>query len=438
MKIWPRAAKLAVPASAIVAAALFIAFALARVPVTASVVIPEVGSYGQPRFGVDPTWPKELPNNWIVGQVGGLSVDKENDIWVYQRPYSDTSDELDAAQSPQAAICCYPAPPVLEFDTNGNLLNAWGPIENITCCAPGTTVPGRNPNNPEPTNYNYVKGEHGIFADDAGYVWITGNASGDRQILKFTRNGTFVMQIGTPGTTCSNLDTVDVCKAAMFYVDVPNNELYVADGYGNNRIVVFNATTGKFKRAWGAFGVTATSGAVTTGFGVIPPLQATYPPFTYTAGHPSYHFANPVHCVTKDPVTGYIWVCDRVNDRIQVFTPAGAYIGQCYFAQSTLGPGSTWDTKFYPRGSNRVMLSADGTNNIVRAYLPIPSQTTGTTTPSSACPLVGGFGHNGRNAGYFHWVHVADVDAYGNYYEGEVDTGKRVQKFTPTTGGRQF
>jgi len=399
-------------------------------PVSASgTLIPEVGSFGTPRFAVDPTWPKELPNNWIIGQVGGLSVDKTDHIWVYQRPESDTSDELWAAQSPQAAGCCLPAPPVLEFNAAGDLVNAWGPIENITCCAPGTTVPGRDPNDPMPTNYNYVQVEHGIFADDQGYVWISGNGAADRQILKFTRTGTFVMQIGTPGTTCNNLDTVNVCKAAQFYVDTVHNEIYVADGYGNNRIAVFNTNTGKFKRAWGAFGVTATTGAMTTGFGAIPPLQATYPSYTYSAGKPTFHFLNPNHCVTRDPHTGLIWVCDRVNDRLQVFTPSGAYVGQCYFLQGTLGPGSVWDLKFWPRGDGDLIELTDGTNQLIRFFRPIPSRTTGTTTPVSACPIVGGFGHNGRNAGYFHWVHVGDVDSHGSLYLGEVDTGKRVQKF---------
>jgi len=397
----------------------------------AAISYPPPSSYGAPRFQVDPTWPKQLPNNWIIGQVGGLSVDKINHIWVYQRPESDTADELWAAQSPPVAICCLPAPPVLEFNEAGDLINAWGPVENITCCAAGTTDPGANPNNPEPTDYNYVKVEHGIYADDSGYVWITGNGAGDRQILKFTRTGQFVMQIGTPGTTCSNLDTLDICKGAQFYVDTPDNELYVADGYGNNRVVVFNATTGKFKRAWGAFGVTATKGAMTTGYGAIPPLQATYPAYTYTAGNPSSHFLNPVHCITKDPRTHFIWVCDRVDDRIQVFKTDGTYIGQCYFAQGTLSPGSTWDVKFYPRGTDTFAILMDGTNQIVRTFLPYPSRTTGTTTPNSACPITGGFGHNGRNAGFFHWNHVSDVDSMGDIFEGEVDTGKRVQKFVP-------
>jgi len=389
------------------------------------------GSAGFPRFAIEPRWPHELPNNWIIGQVGGLSVDKWDHIWVYQRPESDTADELWAAQSPQVAGCCIPAPPVLEFNREGDLVNAWGPVQNITFGAPGTTVPGRNPNDPKPTSYNYVQVEHGIFADDQGFVWITGNGAMDRQILKFTRDGQFVMQIGTPGATCSNLDQVNICKGAQFYVDTPANEVYVADGYGNHRVVVFNARTGAFKRAWGAFGVTATTGAVTTGFGTLPPLQATYPATTYTPGHPSPYFNNPVHCITKDPVTGYIWVCDRVNDRLQVFKSTGAYVGQCYFAQATLGPGSVWDLKFWPRGTNKVLMMTDGTNQVVREFLPQPSATSGLTTPITACPLIGQFGHNGRNAGFFHWVHVADIDSRGNYYEGEVDTGKRVQKFIP-------
>ncbi len=389
------------------------------------------GSLGSPRFGVDPQWPHELPNNWIIGQVGGLSVDKWNNIWVYQRPESDTADELWAAQSPQVAGCCIAAPPVLEFNASGDLVNAWGPIEGITNSAPGTTVPGRNPNDPEPTNYQYVKVEHGIFADNSGFVWITGNGTGDTQILKFTRQGQFVMQIGHANATCSDLDQLDICKGAQFYVDTPANELYVADGYGNHRVVVFNATTGKFKRAWGAFGVTATAGATTTGYGVIPPLQATYPATTYTPGNASSYFNNPVHCITKDPVTGFIWVCDRVNDRLQVFKPTGAYVGQCYFAQSTLNPGSVWDLKFWPKGTDRVILMTDGTNQVVREILPKPDPSSGKTTSSKYCPLVGQFGHGGRNAGFFHWVHVADIDSNGNYYEGEVDTGKRVQKFVP-------
>ena len=273
------------------AAILFVA-GMARATAAPGVYLAP-GSAGSPHFGVDARWPHELPNNWIIGQVGGLSVDKANNIWVYQRPESDTADELDAAQSPQVAGCCLPAPPVLEFNAQGDLVNAWGPIQNITCCAPGTTVPGTNPNGPAPTTYDWIKVEHGIYADDKGFVWLTGNGTGDRQILKFTRDGTFVMQIGTPGTTCSNLDTMNICKGAQFYVDTPANEVYVADGYGNHRGAVFNANNGKFNRAWGAFGATATTGATTTGYGVIPPLAATYPAYTYTPGHPSSYFNNP-------------------------------------------------------------------------------------------------------------------------------------------------
>jgi hypothetical protein len=393
------------------------------------------GSVGSPRFAIDPQWPLELPNNWIIGQVGGLSVDKSDNIWVYQRPGTDTTDELDAAQTPQVAGCCLPAPPVMEFNSKGVLLTAWGPIRGAPC----PTAAG--PCNSGPTTgYSWFAngGEHGIFATDDGFVWLAGNGGGDSQALKFTRNGTFVLQIGSEGQACpNNLATTYICHSSQFYVDTPNNEVYISDGYSNNRVAVFNATTAAFKRAWGAFGVTATTGFASTGYGVIPPLAASYAPVPpYTAGNPSSYFRNPVHCVTRDPNTGYIWVCDRVNDRAQVFTTAGKYVGQCYFATSTLGPGSVWDMKFWPKrgGKNEVILSTDGTNQIVREFLPKPDPSSGTTTGSQYCRVTGQFGHSGRNAGFFHWVHVADVDSNGNYYEGEVDTGKRIQKFVPIGG----
>ena len=378
------------------------------------------GSVGSPRFAVDPQWPLELPNNWVIGQVGGLSVDKSDNIWVLQRPSTDTVDELYAAQTPQVAGCCFPAPPVLEFNAKGQLLQAWGPIEGAPCPSCNSTPP---------SSYQYVKTEHGLFATDDGYVWLTGNGTPDTQALKFKRDGTFVLQIGHAGQACNNLDHVNICKSAMFYVDTPKNEVYLSDGYGNNRVVVFNATTGAFIRAWGAFGATASGGP----YG---PLLATYTTPAYTPGNPTTWFRNPVHCITRDPNTGYIWVCDRTNDRLQVFTPAGTYVGQCYVATSTLGAGSVWDLKFWPKkgGKNEVILSTDGTNQIVREFLPKPDPGIGTTSGAQYCPMTGQFGHAGRNAGFFHWVHVADIDSNGNYYEGEVDTGKRVQKFVPIGG----
>src|SRR6185312_12397141 len=127
-----------------------------------------------PTFAVDASWPKPLPNNWIMGQVGGISTDAQGHIWVFQRPRSLTDDEKAASLNPPRTKCCVPAPPVLEFDTEGNLLRSWG--------GPGE-------------GYQWFGNEHGIEVDDRGFVWLTGNAAEDSQILKFTQDGKFVLQI---------------------------------------------------------------------------------------------------------------------------------------------------------------------------------------------------------------------------------------------------
>ncbi len=352
----------------------------------ANALVPEPSSFGPVKFAVDARWPKLLPNNWIIGQVGGMYVDKANHIWVLHRPGTITADEAGLAQIPPIAICCIPAPPVLEFDEDGNLLNAWG--------GPST-------------GFNWPTSEHGIFVDDNGFVWIGGNGATDRMILKFTQTGGFVMQIGTPGATHSNADTQNLGQPADMYVDTPANEVYVADGYGNNRIIVFNATTGAFKRLWGAYGLTP------------PP---TIPAVTYDPGKPpSRNFSNPVHCVILGKVDGLVYVCDRPNDRVQVFTKAGVFVKEFIYVPATRGPGSEWDLRFYPLGLETYLMHDDGTNMVYRL-----------TNPQTGA-IVGQFGHNGRNAGYFHWNHKFGVDSMGNLFTGEVDTGKRIQKLVPAS-----
>lgn len=447
------------------------------------------GSIGSPRFAVNARWPLVLPNNWVIGQVGGLSVDKSDNIWVYQRPGSDTADEVGAAQAPPSEGCCFPAPPVLEFNARGVLINAWGPIEGtVAACKNALVLSGfgvtcndttkASTNGNPPGGYSWFAGggEHGINATDDGFVWVGGNGGTDSQVLKFDRLGNFKLRIGGEDVPAgafhcpNNLATTYVCHVSQFYVDVPNQEVYLSDGYSNNRVSVWNATTGAFKRAWGAFGATANGvgctgvgcgGVSTTGYGALGPLLATYAPIpAYCGGspdsacpgnpNPSSYFRNPVHCINRDPNTGYIWACDRSNNRIQVFTPGkgtvgtagyvqATYVGQCYFAQATIGnSGSIWDIKFWPKkgGKDEVAFAIDGSNEFVREFLPKPDPSSGTSSNQSKyCPLTGQFGHAGRNAGFFHWGHVGDFDSQGNYYTGEVDTGKRVQKFVPLGGG---
>jgi len=333
-----------------------------------------------PKFQVDPSWPKTLPNNWIMGQASGVAVDAQDHIWVIQRPRSLTDDEKAASFDPPRAKCCKPAPPVMEFDQEGNLLRAWG-------------GPGQG--------YDWFENEHGINIDYKGFVWLGGNGNTDGQVLKFTQDGKFVMQIGKPGAKLDSNDTTKLGRPADTEVDPVTNEVYIADGYGNHRVIVFDADTGAYKRHWGAYGK--------------PPSDAKEPPYN-PAGPTPQQFANPVHCV-KIAKDGLIYICDRSNDRIQVFRKDGTFVKEFFVAKETPGQGSMWDLDFWPDAKQTFLMNADGVNNEVRTLV----RETG--------EVVGAFGRNGRNAGEFHWIHNLAVDSKGNIYTTEVDTGKRAQKF---------
>jgi DNA-binding beta-propeller fold protein YncE len=337
-----------------------------------------------PTFAVDASWPKPLPNNWILGQVGGITVDWQGHVWVIHRPRSLTDDEKGATLTPPRSRCCVSAPPVLEFDADGNLLRSWG--------GPGE-------------GYEWVGREHGIEVDEKGFVWIGGNADNDNAILKFTLDGKFVMQIGKIAPSKGSNDTTQLGKPAETAIDKEANEIYVADGYGNHRIIVFDATTGAYKRHWGAYGK--------------PPSDDKQPPYDPKAPAPQ-QFANPVHCV-KIANDGMVYVCDRMNNRIQVFKKDGTFVKEWFFEKNTLGNGAVWDIAIWPDPKQTYLLSADGENNEVRVL------------KREDGSVVGGFGRSGRNAGQFHWIHAMAVDPKGNVYTAEVDTGKRIQKFRLTS-----
>jgi len=362
--------------------ALLLALALPVAPgmaqtAAASGAAPTVAA---PRYQVDPFWPKSLPNNWGIGQAAGVAVDSRDHVWVIHRPRSMTEDERGAALTPPRSECCIPAPSVLEFDTDGNLLQAWG-------------GPGHHPAWPE--------NEHGIQVDPQGNVWIGGNGANDHVLLKFTRDGRFLMQIGRHRETGGSNDTERLGRPADIEVDAENGDLYVADGYLNRRIIVFDAA-GKYLRHWGAYGRR-------------PPPDDPLP--AYVRGQPPAEtFRNPVHCV-RIARDGLVYVCDRTNDRIQVFRRDGSFVREVFVATDTLGSGSVWDIEFLPDATQSVLFAADGTNNLIRLFARAPME------------VIGRFGRNGRNAGEFHWVHNMAVDSRGNVYTTEVDTGKRAQRF---------
>src|ERR1700731_3966894 len=286
-----------------------------------------------PTFRVDPYWPKPLPNNWILGQVGGMAIDAQDNIWVFQRPRSLTDDEKGAALTPPRSKCCVPAPSVLVFNQAGDVVKSWG--------GPGDNL-----------GYDWPLQEHAILVDNKGFVWLSGNGKGDSMVLKFTTDGKFVKQLGKRGPLTSSTDLSQFGQVASLELDAKANEIYAADGYGNHRVAVLDADTGEIKRIWGAYGK--------------PPTDDDLP--AYNPDSPQ--FANPVHCIalTKDGL---------------------------------------------------VFVLIDGPNNVLE------------TVRRSDGAVVRTFGRPGRETGEFHWVHVGKFDSRGNFYTGEVDTGKGLQKWVP-------
>ena len=313
-----------------------------------------------PRFEVDPLWPKPLPNHWILGQTIGVSVDAQDHVWIIHRAGSLEPGEVHATTNPPTAQCCAPAPPILEFDMEGNLIGHFG-------------GPGQG--------YDWPESNHGITVDYKGNVWIGGNGRGtppggrgagrgqrgiagsnvlnesqtggiqgyfnDAMILKFTQDGTFLMQIGKPGQSKGSNDTENLRLPAKTFIDKVANEVYVSDGYGNHRVIVYDADTGKYKRHWGAYGHR--------------PEDVDLGRYNPSAPPPQ-QFRNPVHCAEMS-VDRLLYVCDRVNDRIQVFKPDGTYVKEMFINKDTLGSGSVWDIAFSKDAQQKYIYLADGEND---------------------------------------------------------------------------
>ena len=358
---------------------------LAALRIGATVLENRVAAQGRggvqaPMFQVDPLWPKPLPNHWLIGSTIGVSVDARDHVWIVHRPDTLQPKEVSAAAKPPAASCCSPAPPVLEFDAEGNLIGHWG--------GPG---PG----------YEWPQSNHGITADYKGNVWIGGNGRTDAQILKFTAGGKFLLQIGHQGKSGGSNDVANLKGAAKIFVDPATNEAYVADGYGNKRVIVFDADTGQYKRHWGAYGNKPDD----TDLGKYNPDAP-----------PARQFRSPVHCaeLSKD---GLLYVCDRPNDRLQVFKKDGAFVKEVFVAKKTLGDGSVWDIAFSKDPQQKYIYLADGSNEKVYIIL------------RETLEILTSFGDGGRQPGQFYAVHSIASDSKGNIYTTETYEGKRLQKF---------
>jgi hypothetical protein len=334
-----------------------------------------------PRFEVDPLWPKPLPNHWVLGNVIGVGVDDRDHVFIVHRNDTfDSTAEIGAVAMPKLSECCVPAPPVLEFDPAGNLVASWGGP------ASGYTWPSSN---------------HGISIDNKGNVWIGGNGPGDSHILKFTHDGHFLMQIGRPGQAPNSNDTSHFGRVAKISFDIPANEAFISDGYGNKRVAVLDISTGRIKRFWGAYGHV--------------PSDSNLGPYNPDAPI-AQQFRNPVHCA--EPTTdGLVYVCDRPNDRIQVFQKNGTFVKEKIILPATRGDGSVWDIAFSKDAAQKYIFLADGKNE--RVYV----------MDRQSLEILTSFGDGGRQPGQFFAVHSIATDSKGNIYTTETYEGKRIQKF---------
>lgn len=333
-----------------------------------------------PSFVVDPYWPKPLPNQWIIGRTIGIDIDDRDHVFIVHRDQDAMfGGATEIGLKMGVSDCCTPAPPILEFDPEGNLVNAWG--------GPGD-------------DFTWPASNHGLAVAPNGNVWIGGNGGGDSHVLVFTGDGQFVAQYGMPGQEVDSNSMTHFGQVADIEIDGSSNEAYIADGYRNKRVAVLDASTGAFKRYWGAYGNRPEDGRV-----------------DYTPGEPlPQQFRGPVHCAVPSD-DGLLYVCDRGSDRIQVFRPDGTFVREALISPDTLAQGSTWDISFSNDPEQKFIYLADGQN--FKIYV----------IDRESMEVLTSFGGGGRQPGQFYAPHSIASDSQNNIYTTETYEGKRVQKF---------
>lgn len=331
-----------------------------------------------PLYEVDPNWPPVLPNDWIWGDIRGLFVDDDDHLWVLHMPSSLTPQEIGAATDPPIADCCVPAPPVLELDSEGHVLRSWG--------GPGD-------------GYTWYDQEHGIYVDHNGFVW-TGTSNGFH-VMKFTQDGEHVLTIGTPGVNKGSNDPDHLGGPANFYVEPRTNEIFIADGYRNRRVVVYDAGSGAYRRHWGAYGRPPDDT-----YDYEYPVRVTDPPTQFRT----------VHGIagSKD---GLIYVADRRGNRIQVFRQDGEYLMERFVRPETGGSGTGFTLQFSRDPEQSLLYLVDGTNQ--RIWL----------LRREDLKILDRFGRPGRQAGQFIRAHMLAIDSENRLYTGEAGNGRRIQRW---------
>ena len=323
-----------------------------------------------------------MPDHWVLGSTIGVGVDSRDHVFIVHRGNLTERTEGGADADPPIGECCRAAPPVLEFDPEGNLVNSWGGPSD---------------------DYVWPSSNHGITVDHMDNIWIGGNGPNDTHVLKFSRDGEFLASYGEPeaGPEPDSHSQTRFNRVAKLAFDAEANEAYLADGYGGRRVAVLDASTGAFKRFWGAYGN----------------VPDDTPTPRYDPDEPLIQqFRTPVHCA-EPTLDGLVYVCDRPNDRIQVFQKDGTYVDEVRIAPRTLGDGSTWDIAFSRDPEQKYMYVADGKN--MKVYV----------MDRLSLEILTSFGDGGRQPGLFFAVHSIATDSQGNIYTTETYEGKRVQKF---------
>lgn len=345
-----------------------------------------------PGYALDTRWPKlPLPNHWALGLINGIHVDAKNHLWLFHSSELVPGYALGASKSPPTSRCCVAAPAIVEFDAGGNVLRAWGGPDQAK-------------------GYDWPSSGHGIFVDYKGNVWIGGSQTregkdgspADGMFLKFDPDGKFLLQIGGRGPSRGSLDTTQLSGAAAVDVDPATNEVFIADGYGNHRVIVFDADTGQFKRQWGAYGK--------------PPTDEPLPRYA-GVGEPPRQF-NLVHCI-RIARDGLVYVCDRLNNRIQVFHKDGTFVAEYFYEPTTGGLGSVGNVSFWPDRTQSMMVMND------------PGNFETVILRRRDGRELSRFGHYGTYAGEYHRNHQMEFDLDGNIYTSE---DYRVQKLKIVNG----
>ena len=343
-----------------------------------------------PTFQVDPFWPKPLPNHWLLGNVIGIAIDARDHVYIVHRNDKFAGTELGLKSG--VSECCQPAPPIIEFDPEGNMVQAWG--------GPGE-------------GYTWPSSNHGLEVDSKGNIWIGGNGGTpgggpnnappeayDSHILVFTHDGKFIKQIGQPGQQTDSNSTTHFGKVAEIAIDEKLNDVYVADGYGNHRVALLSYPSGEFKKIWGAYGNKPEDSRI-----------------RYTPGEPlPQQFIGPVHCAQPSN-DGLLYVCDRGADRLQIFQRDGKYVTEKQIAPKTRAQGSVWDVAFSRDKDQKYMYVVDGQN--MKVYV----------MDRKSLEILYSFGDGGRQPGLWYAPHSIATDSKGNLYTTETYEGKRVQKF---------